>query len=233
MFTEAVNAFPAKYRLGLSATPYRRDGLTQVIHFHVGPLVHEVDPAHLRQIGAILRPEIVTRRTQFTFDRDPSLYYQDMIQDLTRDSTRNSLIAADVIRDMTRNAGTSLVVSDRVAHLKALSDCLHAAGVQMELLTGQTPRKQRETIVERVRAGEVDVLGSTLSLIGEGFDAPGLSSLFLATPIKFGGRLVQVVGRVLRPQSGKNPIGYDYIDPVSVLQASAKTRQREYRRLTA
>jgi len=57
-----------------------------------------------------------------------------------------------------------------------------------------------------------------------------LSSLFLATPIKFSGRVIQYIGRVLRPAPGKSKATvYDYIDTnVGVLAASAKARQRVY-----
>lgn len=233
-FSVCADAFPAKYRLGLSATPFRTDGLGRAIHFYLGPLVHEVDPDHLRKIGAILRPEIITRQTVFTFDRDPSHYYQQMLSELTQDPIRNQLIASDVVKELGRNAGIPLVVSDRVGHLETLRSCLKDRGVVMELLTGKTPRKQREAIVERIRAGQVQVLGSTLSLIAEGFDAPGLSALFLCSPIKSRGRLIQVIGRVLRPQAGKVPRVYDYNDVlVSVLKVSALARSREYRRIAA
>lgn len=230
MFTECVDAFDAHYRLGLSATPFRRDGLTKVIHFFLGPKVHEVDPDHLRQVGAILRPEVVTRQTGFRFHGDGSDQYQELLAALTQDPARNELIARDVHEDLARNDGTALVVSDRVAHLESLRLCLEAGGVKMELLTGKTPKARREAVVKRVLAGEVQVLGSTVQLIGEGFDCPGLSSLFLATPIKFSGRLLQVVGRILRPQADKVPVLFDYVDPVGVLKASASARAQIYDR---
>ncbi len=233
MFTECVDSFPAKYRLGLSATPYRRDGLTKAIGFFIGQKVHEVDADHLREIGAILKPEIIARQTGFTWNGDASGEYQRLLSDLTQDEMRNALIAQDVKRELAREAGTALVVSDRVGHLEALAACLRALGEDMVLLTGKTPTAQREAIVERIRAGKVRVLGSTVQLIGEGFDAPGLASLFLSTPIKFSGRLLQVVGRVLRPRAGKVPRVFDYIDPVGVLTASAKARAETYRRIAA
>lgn len=227
MFTEAVRAFDSRYLLGLSATPYRRDGLTKVIGFYIGPVLHKVDPARLREIGAVLRPEIVTRETAFTFDGDAAANYQGMLNALVEDQTRNERIADDVQAEVARRAGTALVVSDRVAHLEALSDCLLRRGVEMTLLHGKTPRAQRRTISDRLARGEIQILGSTVQLIGEGFDAPGLSSLFLATPIKFSGRVLQVVGRVLRPRDGKTPRIYDYQDNrVGVLKASARARQR-------
>ena len=70
---------------------------------------------------------------------------------------------------------------------------------------------------------------STLQLIGEGFDAPGLTTLFLATPIKFSGRLKQVIGRILRPAAGKEATVYDYVDEqVGILRRSAEQREQIY-----
>lgn len=233
MFTDCVKAFDARYLLGLSATPFRRDGLTKVIGFYIGPVLHRVDPGRLRDIGAVLRPEIVDRETAFVFGGDASGDYQAMLSALVENEPRNELIAADIHRELSRGAGTVLVVSDRVAHLEALSACLSRREEDMVLLTGATPKKQRKAIVERLACGDMRVLGSTVQLIGEGFDAPGLSSLFLATPIKFSGRVLQVVGRVLRPKDGKTPRIYDYQDNhVGVLKASAKARQRVFGGLT-
>jgi superfamily II DNA or RNA helicase len=51
----------------------------------------------------------------------------------------------------------------------------------------------------------------------------------LATPIKFDGRLLQYLGRVLRPSPGKDKARvYDYVDPVGVLQNAARARRRVY-----
>ncbi len=77
-----------------------------------------------------------------------------------------------------------------------------------------------------MHAGRVPVLIATLQLIGEGFDCPGLSTLVLATPIKFEGRLMQVVGRIMRPAEGKEALVLDYVDEqVPVLRRSAAARR--------
>jgi superfamily II DNA or RNA helicase len=54
--------------------------------------------------------------------------------------------------------------------------------------------------------------------------------LFLTTPIKFSGRVLQYIGRVLRPAPGKKQARvYDYVDvKVDVLKAAAKARQKVY-----
>ena len=80
-----------------------------------------------------------------------------------------------------------------------------------------------------LNAGQVKVLVATGQLIGEGFDCRELSTLFLATPIRFNGRLLQYLGRILRPAPGKDKARvYDYRDPVGVLEAAAHARQRVY-----
>lgn len=80
-----------------------------------------------------------------------------------------------------------------------------------------------------LNGGKVKVLVATGQLIGEGFDCRELSTLFLATPIKFNGRLLQYLGRVLRPALGKDRARvYDYLDPVGVLENAARARQRVY-----
>lgn len=68
------------------------------------------------------------------------------------------------------------------------------------------------------------------SSIGEGFDCADLSTLFLATPIRFSGRVLQYLGRVLRPAPGKDKaLVYDYHDvKVGVLVNAARARARAY-----
>jgi len=61
--------------------------------------------------------------------------------------------------------------------------------------------------------------------IGEGFDFSGLTVLVMATRVTFKGRLTQVVGRILRPSEGKNPLVIDFMDArVSVLRYRARQR---------
>ncbi len=229
-FTETVSAFPSWYSLGLSATPWRRDRLNKVIGWYCGWHRVKIDQAELVEIGAVLKPRIVWRRTPFTYWHDDD--YQQMISSLVADKARNRLIAQDVIKAV-KEGRTCLVVSDRVAHLETLQ-AVTSHEVLGEVLTGKTPKKKRHEIVEALQDGRLHLVFSTLSLIGEGFDCAGLDTLFLASPIKFSGRLIQTVGRVLRPKEGKEPLIYDYRDSeVGVLDYQAKARSRVYERLAA
>ena len=225
MFTKTVTAFPARYILGLSATPYRRDsGLDNLIGWFIGEHRVRVDMCTLQEVGAVLRPKIVERETDFRYHYDED--YQEMIAALVDNPHRNEIIAAD-IRQQVEQGRTALVVSDRVAHLERLSELAGVTGAR--LLTGRAAKKERQEIVADLRDGRVPVLFSTLPLIGEGFDCPGLDSLLIASPVRFSGRLKQVVGRVLRPAKGKQPLVFDYVDGrVGLLADQAKGRRRIY-----
>jgi superfamily II DNA or RNA helicase len=176
---------------------------------------------------------VITRQTDFRTRFDPSTAYSQMLSELTEDPERNRLIASDIAREARNGGGICLALSDRKSHCEALQAILNNEfGQACEVLTGDLPAAKRQALVERLNAGEVRVLIATGQLIGEGFDCRELSTLFLTTPIRFSGRVLQYLGRVLRPAPGKEKaIVFDYVDRlVGPLVAAAKARQRVYQR---
>ena len=233
-FTEAVTAFDSRFMLGLSATPWRRDRLSQLIFWHLGDLHHEVSKSHLVASGHILDVEIVVRPTDFRPYYDPVNEYSKMLSELTCNDERNRLIAADVAREAGSNqdsGGICLLLSDRKRHCETLQAILkHKHGLHAHLITGNFTVAQRREVIDDLKQGHVKILIATGQLIGEGFDHPDLSTLFLATPVRFSGRVLQYLGRILRPnQEMKRARVYDYVDiHVPTLVAAAKARQRVY-----
>jgi len=231
-FSEAVSAFDSRYMLGLSATPWRRDKLSRLIYWYLGDMAHQVDKEALEDSGDVLKAEVIWRETCFSTTLDPSEQYSKMLSELTQDRERNAMIASDVAGQAQNGGGACLVLSDRKNHCEAIQASLcRDFGVDAEILTGDVSAKDRQTIVGRLNTGQVKVVCATGQLIGEGFDAKALQTLFLVTPIKFSGRLIQYLGRVLRPAPAKDRATvFDYVDPVGVLKASAKARRRVYER---
>jgi superfamily II DNA or RNA helicase len=224
-FTEAVTAFDCRFMLGLSATPYRRDGLTKLIGWHLGRQV-AVKQSDLTDADIILNVEVFNRETDFVTNYDASEEYSRMLSELTEDNSRNRLIVGDILKEASNGGGVCLVLSDRKEHCRTMQDMLNKQGMNSDVLTGEVSNGERKAIVERLNAGDVRVLIATGQLIGEGFDSKSFQTLFLATPIKFDGRLIQCLGRVMRPAPGKDHARvYDYIDAnVPVLVASARSR---------
>jgi superfamily II DNA or RNA helicase len=232
-FTEAVASFDAKFMLGLSATPWRRDSLSRLIFWHLGDVHHEVNKADLVAAGEVLPAEVVVRETRFKPYHDPVREYSKMLSELTADTERNLLIAQDVAGEARESRGIALVLSDRRAHCENLQALLrYRFKTESELMIGDMPLHERQAVVERLNAGLTRVVIATGQLIGEGFDCRNLTTLFLATPIRFSGRVLQYLGRVLRPAPSKQKARvFDYVDvQVETLVKAARARQRVYRR---
>ena len=228
-FTETLSQFCARYITGLSATPYRRDTLDAVIGFYAGKIRHKIDPGEVMAAGGIVPYDVVRVNTDFWVDTDPVEFYAHVLQEICIDRSRNSLIARYAVQEA-KAGETCLILSDRREHCRVLCDMLVGKGIKAAVLTGDLPPAARKEIIGRLDNGEIEALCGTVQLIGEGFDSKGLTAIFLATPIKFEGRLIQSIGRVMRPSPGKGKAKvYDFVDEkIGVFLSAANARDRIY-----
>jgi len=229
-WTDTIQEFPAKHYLGLTATAFRRDGLGHAIFASLGPKQHTVNKKLLFKTKAVLKPNVYRIQSNFkyVFTND----YSTMISSLTKDTARNNLIINQIHADLKLYNENILIVSDRKQHCLTMQETLlNRYNTKSLVLTGTVKKTERTEIIKQVKTGKCKVLFATISLIGEGFDAPDLTALFLTTPIKFSGRLIQACGRILRPKKGKVPRIYDIKDNnVKVLQYSGFNRDRIYKK---
>ena len=226
-WTDVLCNFSARYQLGLSATAFRSDGLSHAIYAFIGPKIHKVDREMLNDIGAVLVPDIQIINSNFRYYYDG--VYSSLISSLVADDDRNNLLANTVKNHLKEHNSAILVVSDRVSHCNKIQELLLDKGVVSSVLTAETPKEERERIVEALNNGEEKVVNATSQLIGEGFDCPNLHALLLATHIKYKGKLIQVVGRILRPSKDKMPIIYDVRDDnIKPLKQAGKERDKTY-----
>jgi superfamily II DNA or RNA helicase len=230
-FTDAVTEFDARYMLGLSATPWRRDNLSKLIFWHLGDVHHQVEKNDLIRTGQVLPADIIFRETAFKPYYDPVQEYSKMLSELTLDDDRNRLIAADIAAEAARHPGICLVLTDRKKHCKSLGALLrYGFSLPVDILTGDLTAGQRQSVMDRLQEGHIKVLIATGQLIGEGFDCRELTTLFMATPVRFSGRIIQYLGRILRPAPGKKRARvFDYVDVnVEPLLKAAGARKKIY-----
>ncbi len=203
--------------------------MSKVIFWYVGDVTGRIDKHDLVQAGNLCRAEVQWVETGFAPFTDVSKFYSKAMSELTEDIDRNKLIARTVAVNNGHD-GISLILSDRKEHCDNLQNTLfNGHDIQAEVLTGSTNPKERERIITALQDGECRYLIATGQLIGEGFDLPGISNVFLATPVKFSGRLIQYVGRALRPAPGKDKaMIFDFVDDHGVFKASAKSRENTY-----
>jgi superfamily II DNA or RNA helicase len=189
-----------------------------------------VNGQHLVDEGHISRAVVETVVTDFRTNLIGSTDYSKMMSELCLDPERNELVAFSAAQETNGGSRIVLILSDRKSHCSALQEAISDIGVDADVLTGDTTAKERDALTDRFKSGDIRVLIATGQLIGEGFDLPEISSVILATPLKFSGRLIQYIGRALRPSPGK---GYariiDFCDArVSVLAAGARFRLRTF-----
>ena len=197
-FEACVRAAPARRWLGLTATPYRRDGLEGIIALQCGPTRHETRPGDLLDTSPVRR-RLIVHPTGFVHD-DDTASIQAILGALAEDERRTRQICADVVQAL--DAGrTCLVLTQRTAHIDVICHQIAAAGHDVHILKGGLAKKAVAAVHDAMANPSHDtgiVVVATGSYLGEGFDWPQLDTLFLAFPIAFKGRVVQYVGRLLR-----------------------------------
>ncbi len=234
-FEAVLKESPARYFLGLTATPNRKDGLQKILFLQCGPIRHKMESD--RDSGIVRR--LIIRDIHLGLPPENARMPIHQVWDmLIGHEGRNRQIATDIAESLTtlRNCA---VLSDRKEHLGVLEKLLNELNPQfagrIHRLDGAMGKKSRaaifEAIEQDVSAGQGFVLLATSSLLGEGFDLPQLDTLFLTLPISFKGRLVQYAGRLDRSLPGKSEVRiYDYVEPEHPLTASMfRKRMTAYR----
>ncbi|MDQ3151455.1 MAG: DEAD/DEAH box helicase, partial [Actinomycetota bacterium] len=214
-FEHAVRQIPARRWLGLTATPYRRDQLDDLIGLQLGPVRHTMRapaPGTLEaasMAAATPEPVLVVHATTFRYrgEADPSAPggIAAVYRDLAADADRTEQVVDDVIAALDRGRHC-LVLTQWTAHVDRLADALRSRDRDPVVLRGGMGAKTRRAALARLEPSPDSaplLVVATGPYVGEGFDCPVLDTLFLAAPIAFKGRLVQYAGRVLRAHPGK------------------------------
>lgn len=96
-----------------------------------------------------------------------------------------------------------LVFTAFTKEARQLVDKLQSIGVNSAIVTGETPKKEREAILEGFKRREIKVVAN-VGVLTTGFDYPALDTVVLARPTKSLGLYYQMVGRAIRPFDGKD-----------------------------
>ncbi|MBL0212162.1 MAG: DEAD/DEAH box helicase family protein [Holophagaceae bacterium] len=227
-FEKVMKEVRARYILGLTATPWRRDGLQRLLHFQCGPIRFQVaDKAHAAQ--QTFTNHLLVRETRFMGQGT----IQDLYAALVADPLRNEMILRDV-RQALLEGRSPILLTERREHLNWLAEALKDAAKHVVVLHGGVPAKTRREALKglaEVPADEPRLILATGRYIGEGFDDPRLDTLFMAMPIAWKGTLIQYAGRLHRNNPGKLEVRiYDYLDALMPLfRRMFEKRLRGYR----
>lgn len=241
-FSEVLMDFSAAYRLGVSATPNRRDGLRAAVEHNLGKVRVYVADQHGKS-SAIIK----TTDSSYSWYAETSPKIGRYLTEVSENAGRNFEIA-QTVEDLYWQERDTLVLSDRIDHLQSLMDLCYYMGVPYEdmgLYTGYSPLFRFEknpkparrpdglvpgaeyspvhltTYDKRVNKAEFSrikesarVIFATYGMFAKGVDVPRLSAGIDATPRS---QAEQMQGRILRVVEGKpEPVWVTFVDTRSV-----------------
>lgn len=228
-FYKVLTHLSARYKYGLTATLHRGDGLVKATKTIIGDVIVEISEEEVK--GKILKVGIkrvdvnISESSEYT-RHDGTLDWNKIISYITKDEKRNKKII-----NLISNDHNSLILSDRVNHLKILYELLPSS-IKKEavILDAKTKKEVREKAIEEMRKGSKKHLFATYSLAKEGLDIPRLDRLYLTTPKSDYAVIVQSIGRIARTFKGKKePIAYDFVDSIFFLKRKYKERWKHYK----
>ena len=228
MFAKVMNQISCRYKFGLTATPYRADGLEKGMFALIGDICSVVDEEEVKGKTVPVYEEwyTVPPYTSYVdcYNGDGTLDYTKLITKLCNDVGRNLFIGRKIV-DI---KGSCLVLSDRLSQLETLMKYVsHYKKCDMVKATNtKQGKKERREAIEKLKDGRIDCLFATYKLAKEGLDIPSLENVVMASPIKDKSTVIQTAGRVARKVEGKS-CGWvhDFMDGLGVLQGMAKKRK--------
>ena len=226
----------AKYVYGVTATPFRGDGLEKINCMLLGPIRYRYtskDRVKEQGIAHLVYPRF-TRVVAPRFSQD-KMHPNEAYEIIRNNEDRDELIIKDV-KQCVEDGRTPVVLSKYVEHSQRLYQRLINYADKVFLLSGANSRKEHKEIIKQmnqVTPKESMILVATGKLIGEGFDYPRLDTLIMATPVAWKGVVEQYAGRLNRDYDGKESvIIYDYVDShISMFDRMYHKRLKAYKQI--
>lgn len=234
-FYKAVSNLSARYKIGLTATPKRSDGLEIGMYSLLGGIIHEVPkeavkattcPVRVRKIETGYMPDY-----NAVLMGDGTIDYSKIVEDLTHNKERFRKVL-DTVNSLD---GSAIVLANRVEYLSRLSESFAGRSVCLSTLGQSKKAKQmRKDALAKLKDGELDCIFATYALAKEGLDVPNLRYVVFATPEKDETTVIQSAGRVGRKAEGKEyGTVIDFVDSFGMYRGWSKKRDRYYKKIDA
>lgn len=214
VFVQALPKVTSKYMLGLSATPSRKDGLMNVAHWFLGPLLFNSDNGSKEDKD--IHVEVYEYKNddpkfnEIIYNTQGVMFTTLMINKLAEEVGRTKWLA-DILEDVLEESPQRqvLVLTDRVQHTKDLLAALPEAIREKSAILAQSVKADKRAEFCATKT----ILIGTYAMCKEGFDVATLNTLLMATPRP---DIDQIVGRILRVEKSArtiHPLIIDVVDP--------------------
>lgn len=205
-YRTTVGKLNSVYCYGLTATPFRKYNDDKLIFTYLGDIITEIRP---EEIEDYKRANIIVRNTTLHVPYNSKTdSFETLSQILIHDTARNRLIVDDVSAELNQGK-KAVIITERKEHIETLN-LLLKSNYETIALSGDDSDSSKKAKWKTLSEGNFQVLITTGQYFGEGSDIQHISTLLLAYPFAFHGKLIQYIGRVQRSEI--NPTIYDYRD---------------------
>lgn len=236
-FYKVISNLSARYKIGLTATPKRADGLQCAMFALLGQKLHEVSREEVAHTTCPV--QVIKIDTEWMPDYecilmgDGTIDYSKVIDNMIHDDKRFFKVM-DVINEIP-DAAPTLVLANRVEYLQDMLTNYEKTGVCISG-AGQSKKAkaERKAALEKLDNCEIDCIFATYQLAKEGLDVPNLRYVVFATPEQDSTTVIQSVGRVGRKADGKDcGTVIDFVDLFGLYQGYWKKRKGYYKKIGA
>lgn len=230
-FYKVLSSLSARYKIGLTATPKRADGLERSMFALLGGIICEISKDEVKHTTCPVEVHGIktgyTPNYDFVLAGDGTLNYAQLVEDLTQNEERFELVKNTIPHD-----GATLVLANRVEYLQRLCDNYDGNAICLSKLgTSKKAKEIRKEALRKLDSGELDCIFATYQLAAEGLDCPHLKYVVFATPEKNERTIQQAAGRVERKADGKDcGIIIDLLDDFGMYKGWWRKRSNLYKK---
>lgn len=226
--SKCIEVSGTKYRLGLSATPFRKDGFHPFLWSSIGNIAVTIERSSGTQELLVEAVLVVNGpRTVHTTKRKfgkSAVNMSRMVSDLCEARERTALLTA-CITEKAREGRHVIVLSDRRLHLEIIGLSLTDNFIHHVFMVGGKKRPENQEN-QGDQKNQHPVILATYSFTSEGVDIPSLDTAVFATPRS---DVVQTTGRILRKFADKKtPLVVDFVDSPFVFRNQFRKREVYY-----
>lgn len=239
-----INYFPARFKIGLTATPLRNDGLVSVLNLLFGQVAYEFQDTgadedilpvtvNIRNAPTIFEPEREFKYNARKGRPEPVAIPISTIRKATSyDEGFNTLLAKDIIAEYKKKK-SCVVFTHEKEHCRIIEERLIERGVppeHIQLYYGDSTER-KEVMKKRAENKTVYITIATYSIATEGTNVKAWERGFLASTVANEINTVQAIGRIRRTMPGKEDcLVYDYRFPrVIIAKNHGKIRDKVYK----
>lgn len=224
-FSKALPKISCKYTLGLSATPKRKDGLSKVFEWYLGPIIFkqkkkEIDKVNIKKIYFNCSEESYGKEITNYLGK---LNIPAMINYISDLNVRNKLIIQQIKETVSDKKRKIIILSDRRGQLNTIQNIIESENI---CSVGQYVGGMKQNALKESESKTVIL--ATFNMASEAMDIPLLNTLIFGTSKS---DIEQSVGRILRQKKedrAVEPLIIDIIDNYSIFANQAIKREKFY-----